>query len=83
MTIRFEYDPEADAAYLELVQDKIVESEEKMTGIVYDYGKNDQVVGIEILNVKSRTPEQFKQLNIPFSDTHKVILKELFVGILA
>jgi len=34
----------------------IEDSEETATGIIIDYNKDDNVVGIEILGIKSRVP---------------------------
>ena len=50
MTIK--YDNETDSIYVVLSTDKIIESEETSKGIIVDYNKNDEVVAIEILNVK-------------------------------
>ncbi|WP_243663522.1 DUF2283 domain-containing protein [Rhodothermus marinus] len=36
----------------------MVESEEVRPGIVLDYNAEDQVVGIEILGIRKRIPEQ-------------------------
>ncbi|MDR7037733.1 YD repeat-containing protein [Methylobacterium sp. BE186] len=44
------YDPEADALYLRLADDRIVESEEVRAGIVLDYDAQGRLVGIEILD---------------------------------
>jgi uncharacterized protein YuzE len=45
-----------DALYLRLDDSKIIESEEVSPGIVLDFNINQQVVGIEMLNLSSRTP---------------------------
>ncbi len=46
---------EADALYLRLDDSKIIESDEVSPGIVLDYDENNQVVGIEMLNLSKRT----------------------------
>lgn len=76
--MRIEYDQKADAAYLKLADSKIVESEEISSGIIYDFDESDQVVGIEILKLKRRTPEQLKQVDFPFSAEDRAELKEFF-----
>lgn len=76
--MRIEYDQKADAAYLKLADSKIVESEEISSGIIYDFDESDQVVGIEILKLKRRTPEQLRQVNFPFSAEDKAELREFF-----
>jgi uncharacterized protein YuzE len=50
MTVR--YDPETDAIYMILSDKKVWESEELEKDVVVDYDRNDEVVAIEILNVK-------------------------------
>ncbi|MCX5727679.1 MAG: DUF2283 domain-containing protein [Nitrospirae bacterium] len=54
--MKVHFDEKADALYLRLDESKIVESEEVQPGIVLDYNEESQVVGIEILRVKSRVP---------------------------
>lgn len=43
------YDKQADALYIKLSNNNIVESEEKEKGIVVDYDCENNIVGIEIL----------------------------------
>lgn len=82
MSIKLEYDPQADAVYLKLSNNQIIESEEIINGVVYDYGENDEIVGIEILNLKAKSPEQFKQLDFPISPEDKQFLTEFFIKVL-
>jgi uncharacterized protein YuzE len=49
-------DEVADALYLRLDESKIIESEEVYPGIILDFNEDNQVVGIEILNLKSKMP---------------------------
>ncbi len=51
MTIK--YDKETDAIYMVLSEDKVVESEETSKDVIVDYNENEEVVAIEILNVKN------------------------------
>ena len=60
------YDPIADAVYVRLKDSKIVDSETIASGVIYDYDENDQIVGVEILSVKKRTPEEMKNINLSF-----------------
>lgn len=76
--MKTEYDQETDAAYLKLADSKIVESEEIYPGIIFDFDDSEQVVGIEILKLKRRTPEQLKQVNFPFSAEDRAKLREFF-----
>lgn len=54
--MKIHLDEKADALYLRLDDSTITESEEVAPGIVLDYNDRDQVVGVEILDVKSRVP---------------------------
>jgi uncharacterized protein YuzE len=54
--MKIHLDEKADALYLRLDDSPIVESEEVAPGIVLDYNERDQVVGVEILDVKARVP---------------------------
>lgn len=59
--MKIKYDKETDSIYLILSSDKIVESEEKAKDIIVDYNYKDEVVAIEILNVKQNEHE----INLP------------------
>jgi uncharacterized protein YuzE len=54
--MKLKVDRDADALYLRLDDSLIVESEEVSPGIVLDYNEQNQVVGVEILNLSKRTP---------------------------
>jgi uncharacterized protein YuzE len=54
--MRLHFDEKTDAIYLRLDDSKLIESEEVSRGIVLDFNEHNQVVGIEILNVKDRVP---------------------------
>ena len=54
--MRVHFDEKADAIYLRLDESKIVESEEVHPGIILDFNERDEVVGVELLRVKSRIP---------------------------
>ncbi|MFA5233127.1 MAG: DUF2283 domain-containing protein [Sulfurimonas sp.] len=55
--MKIKYDNETDAIYVILSSDTIVESEEKLKDVVVDYNDKDEVVAIEILNVKQNEHE--------------------------
>lgn len=55
--MKIRYDKEIDAIYVILSNDTIVESEEKSKDIIVDYNEKDEVVAIEILNVKQNEHE--------------------------
>ncbi len=51
--MKIKYDNETDAIYVILSDDKVIESEETVKDVIVDYNDKDEVVAIEILNVKS------------------------------
>ncbi|MGA2052215.1 MAG: DUF2283 domain-containing protein [Opitutales bacterium] len=55
--MRLKIDQKADALYLRLDDSSIVESEEVSPGVVLDFNGENQVVGVEILNLSQRAPK--------------------------
>lgn len=56
MTLKLEYDPEADAAYIRFSSEQIEESEEVSVGIVLDYDADGHIVGMEVLHARQNLP---------------------------
>ena len=56
MTPKFEYDPEANAAYIRFSCEPIQESEEVSEGIVLDYDNEGHIVGMEVLDARQHLP---------------------------
>ena len=54
--MKLKVDREADALYLRLDDSEIIESEEVSPGVVLDFNQQNQVVGIEMLNLSKRAP---------------------------
>ena len=54
--MKIHFDQSADALYLHLNETPIASSEEVRPGVILDFDKNDQVIGMEILNVGTRIP---------------------------
>ena len=54
--MKLKIDSEADALYLVLDDSKIIESQEVSPGIVLDINEDDQIVGVELLNLSRRSP---------------------------
>jgi uncharacterized protein YuzE len=52
--IKFEYDPDVDAAYLTLRRARVAESEEVRPGLVVDFDADDEIIGVEILRFTKR-----------------------------
>jgi uncharacterized protein YuzE len=55
--MKVQFDQKADALYFRLDDSTIVDSEEVKPGVILDYNRKNQVVGVEILNVKKRVPK--------------------------
>jgi len=55
--MKLKVDRKADALYLRLDDSPIVESEEVSPGVVLDFNQQNQVVGIEMLNLSKRAPQ--------------------------
>jgi uncharacterized protein YuzE len=54
--MKLHVDKQADALYLRLDDSTIVESEEVSPGVVLDFNKDNQVVGVEVLRLSERSP---------------------------
>ncbi len=52
--MEFSFDKVANALYLRFSNEEIQESDEIAKGIIVDYGKDDRLVGVEILNFTER-----------------------------
>lgn len=53
--MKLSVDKQADALYLRLDDSPIVESEEVSPGVMLDYNESNQVVGVEMLNLSTRS----------------------------
>jgi len=56
--MRLRVDKGDDAVYFRLNESAIVESEEVRPGVILDFDKDGQVVGVEFLGIKDRMPEE-------------------------
>ena len=66
--MRLRVDEEADALHLQLVDVPVEESEEVSPGVILDYDKSNQVVGIEVLYLSKR-PQPVNLMDFQF-ETH-------------
>ncbi|MEA2110918.1 MAG: DUF2283 domain-containing protein [Campylobacterota bacterium] len=55
--MKIHYNSETDSIYVKFSEDTIIESEEKENNVIIDYNKDDEVVAVEILNVKTNSHE--------------------------
>jgi len=61
--MRIKVDKSSDTLYFRLDEASIVESEEIRPGVILDYDKNDNVVGVEFLGISTRaTPAELSSL---------------------
>jgi uncharacterized protein YuzE len=52
--MKLEFDPQADAAYLEISNEDAVTTQQLEPGIIADYDAKGNIVGIEILSISKR-----------------------------
>lgn len=65
--MKVHFDQKSDALYFRLDDSKIIESEEVKPGVILDFNGQNEVVGVEILNVKKRVPEaSLKKMDFEF-----------------
>ncbi|MGI0480978.1 DUF2283 domain-containing protein [Geminocystis sp. CENA526] len=76
MIRKFSYDSEVDAAYIQLTDDTVLDSEEIANGIVVDYNDRDDIVAIELLDTKKITPESFFKLKSLLPESTITMLQE-------
>jgi len=55
--MKLRLDKEADALYLRLDDSKILDSEEVAPGVILDFNRKGQVVGVEMLHLSKRSPK--------------------------
>jgi len=51
------YDNETDSIYVKFSTDTIIESEEVKKDVIVDYNDKDEIVSVEVLNVKTNPHE--------------------------
>lgn len=49
--MKINFDPTADALYMRLSEQKVIESEEVQPGIILDFDSAGKVIGVEVLYV--------------------------------
>jgi uncharacterized protein YuzE len=63
--MKIKLDLEDDALYIRFKEDKILESEELKRGIIFDYNRKGEVVGVEIINISKYIPkDKLKNLEL-------------------
>jgi uncharacterized protein YuzE len=56
--MKIQLDKKADVLYFRLDESNIVESEEIEPGVVLDFDKDNNVIGVEFLQISTRTSKQ-------------------------
>ena len=65
--MKIQFDRDADALYLRLVEGAAADSESIEPDVVYDYDENDQIIGIELLRV-SKNVRHLALMPLPFKN---------------
>jgi uncharacterized protein YuzE len=66
--MKIHIDREADALYIRLNENPIVESEEVQTGVILDFNADGLVVGVEMLGISRRMSED-EMRNLHFASS--------------
>ncbi|HMP72327.1 MAG TPA: DUF2283 domain-containing protein [Kiritimatiellia bacterium] len=56
--MRIKLNRDSDVLYFRLDEGRIVESEEVRPGVILDYDKDEQVVGVEFLGISTRATKE-------------------------
>ena len=77
------YDPEVDAAYIRIENRRVLDSEEIADGIILDYDDHSEIVGVELLGIKTMNPQNLSLLFAQLPESFKVnfqasVLQEYF-----
>jgi uncharacterized protein YuzE len=67
--MNFSFDKKANALYIRISSEKVLDSDEIAEGIIIDYDKKDSIVGVEILN--------FTDKNLNLNDLVQMPIDEL------
>jgi len=59
--MKIEFDPIADAMYVELAEGGIEKTEEIKPGLILDYDANGNVLGVEMLYISKRTRQSLSK----------------------
>ncbi len=56
--MRINYDKQADAMYIRFSEAKYYQSDEVKEGIILDFDKSGKIIGMEVLDVSDRLPQE-------------------------
>lgn len=57
--MKFHYDKQSDALSIRFNDKPYAESDEVSEGVIFDYNKSGQIIGMEILDASRRMPREF------------------------
>lgn len=77
MNFEVNYDRDVDAAYFRIKNKTVLESEEIADGIIVDYDEDDNMVGIELLGIKTINRKNFALLIPLLPESFKTQLVKL------
>ncbi len=79
--MRFEvsYDPAVDAAYVRLENKMVLDSEEITDEIILDYDDYSEIVGVELLGIKTINPKNLSLLFARLPESFKVNFQKSFL----
>lgn len=67
--MNFSFDKKANALYIRISSEKVLNSDEIADGIIIDYDKKENIVGVEVLN--------FTEKNLNLNDLVQMNIEEL------
>lgn len=65
--MKITHNPVENTAYIELLSSQMIESEEVISGIVYDFDRKDRLVRIELYHLEKLSIEALKSLYQAFN----------------
>ncbi|BAQ63212.1 hypothetical protein GM3708_3618 (plasmid) [Geminocystis sp. NIES-3708] len=76
--MKIRYDNEIDAIYFDLKDIPSYDSDEIKDGVIVDYDKEDNIVGIEVLDFKNKVLLGLTIDDLPFPEQDKLTASQYF-----
>ena len=77
MTFQLNYDQKVDAAYFRIENQTVLESEEIAEGIIIDYNEENEIVGVELLGIKTLNPQNLTLLVSLLPESFKAQIEQI------
>ena len=81
MNFEVNYDKDVDAAYFRIENKTVLDSEEIADGIIIDYDEDNNIVGFELLGLKTIKPENFALLIPMLPESFKEQIQEILAQV--